>query len=83
MGENAGGVRCRENDYSERSVVTHKVKVKGHCALPQAIQNCFGTKWIKQDLLKLYFTVPIIGLGIETFICHKSVKTMLNFKDQS
>ena len=42
MGENAGRVRCRENDYSARSVVTHKVK--GHCALPQAIQNRFGTK---------------------------------------
>ena len=42
MGEYAGGVRCRENDYPARSVVTHVLKVKGHCALPQAIQDSLG-----------------------------------------
>ena len=44
MGENAGGVRCRENDYTARSVATHMLKVKGHFALPQAIQDRLGTK---------------------------------------
>lgn len=44
MGENARGVRCRENDYPARSVVTRMLKVKGHCALPQVIQDRLWTK---------------------------------------